>query len=479
MHSVRGLSLLVVLAALPLAGCGSSRVSEFPKAPAPVDNDKPLADLGAMFDGAPTNDSLPVEPAFDALPAKYDVVSLQSPVRNQSHRGDCTIFSTVALMEHLYIKEGTIKNPDFSEQYLNWSVKKQLGAYPTSEGSNNDSNVRAINQFGIVTEAADPYDNYPWNASNDPQCAPPADGAESGLPMKCYTNGDPSAGALAATKYFLPAGTYLSTASIKSHIKTHDEAVVIGITFFYQAWNHRLSELPINSDYWRMGFVTYPNADDKTKSFAKPAGHGILIVGWDDTLEVPMRDGTGKILTDAAGNVQKEKGFYIFKNSWGTGNFGINNPNGDGYGYISQKYVDEFGSAYVSSIPTNVPVPGGTPVTQHAASVAPVSIPDNDPAGVSSSVNVPNGGAITALTIGVDVTHTYVGDLRVQVTHLGKTATLQDQAGGSAHDLKKTFTASDFAGMDAAGAWTLSISDMAAQDVGTLNAWTLDVSTGS
>ena len=475
MRSLR-LSLLAALVAT-LAACGSPTVSGI-KTDGPVENDAPLSDLATLFDGAPADSSLPPVSAFAALPAKYDVVALQSPIRNQRHRGTCSIFATVGLMEHLYVKEGTIAHPDFSEQYLQWSVKNQVGSYKNSEGSNPDANLRAINQYGIVAEEVAPYDANPWTEANDPECKALGE-EESGLPTKCYTNGDPSADALAATKYKLPAGRWISTSGIKNYIKTNDQAAIVSLTFFYQAWNHRLSELPTNPDYWRNGFVTYPNADDKTKSFAKPAGHAVVLVGWDDNLEVPMRDATGTILTNADGTVQKEKGFFIFKNSWGTGNFGINNPYGDGYGFLSYKYISEFGSSYVAGMPTNVPLPPSVDAVQHGAATPALAIPDDVAAGVTSTISIPNAGAIKALTVAVDVTHTWKGDLRVTLTHGGRTVTLQDQAGGSADDLKTTFTVAGFATLEAKGDWTLTVSDMAAQDLGTLNAWSFDVTTGS
>ena len=39
--------------------------------------------------------------------------------------------------------------PDFSEQYLQWSVKFQLGDYTWTDGSNADSNLNAINQVPL------------------------------------------------------------------------------------------------------------------------------------------------------------------------------------------------------------------------------------------------------------------------------------------------------------------------------------------
>jgi hypothetical protein len=55
-----------------------------------------------------------------------------------------------------------------------------------------------------------------------------------------------------------------------------------------------------------------------------------------------------------------EKGFYIFKNSWGTNIFGVTNPYGAGYGYIAQRYITDFGTAYVTSVPDGPPPPPPT-----------------------------------------------------------------------------------------------------------------------
>src|SRR5262245_30808351 len=172
------------------------------------DDEAPLSSYQGVFHNVPPNSSLPNDNKADAVyPKKSDeLVALQSPVRNQSHRGVCTIFSTTALMEHLYIKAG-MPNPDFSEQYLQWAVKVQLGAGPNEEGSNNADNISAIHQFGIVDEATYPYNPNPWSEANDPDCHSTGMEGEQ-LPTKCWTEGDPSAQVQAATKYKLPEGRW-------------------------------------------------------------------------------------------------------------------------------------------------------------------------------------------------------------------------------------------------------------------------------
>lgn len=495
------LSLLSFLLPLPLVVACAGGPDD---GPSPYDDDYPVSAYDPLFMGAPNNDELPDEGKADAVypPLFTDLLATQSPVKSQGSRGVCSIFATAALMEHLYLKEGSLPNPDFSEQYLQWSAKVEARGFPNTEGSSGDVNLRAISDYGIVAEADWRYQTQPWNASNDPACT----GGEN-LPTKCYTNGEPPESARAARKWKLPRGRYLNTrpSSIKAHLTTKKTALTVGMTFFYQSWNHRRSELPVNSAYWREGIVLYPNAKDEELSLAKRAGHAILIVGWDDNKEVPVVDETGKVVVDADGNPVVEKGFWIFKNSWGTGSFGVDNPHGDGYGYLSMRYVERWGNAQVSDVPV-VTLPretcdnGGdddldgatdcddtdcasaaicqaSPETREYAATPAASIPDNAPAGVSSTISVTDGGTIGSLKVTVDITHSYRGDLVVRLVKGGTTVVLHDKAGSYEDDLKTTFTVTQLDGQPLLGDWRLEVVDAAAQDVGTLNSWGLEIVT--
>jgi len=494
------LPALLAALVLPLAACASD-----PDAgPSPYDDDYPVSSYDPLFQGAPNNGDLPEEGKADAVyPASFtELVAVQSPVKSQGSRGVCSIFATVALMEHLYLKEGHLANPDFSEQYLQWSAKNEAGGFRNTEGSNADVNLRAISDFGIVAEADWPYERFPWSTGNDAACT----GGEN-LPTRCYTNGEPPQPARDARKWKLPRGRWLNSSprSIKAHLTSKKTAVVVGMTFFYQSWNHRRSELPVNSEYWRKGYVLAPNAKDQEVSLAKRAGHAILIVGWDDNLEIPTVDETGAIVTDANGNPVMEKGFWIFKNSWGTGSFGVENPNGDGYGYLSMKYVQDWGSAMVSDVPAvelpaeacdsgvdedgdghidcddtdcaAAPICQGAPETHGYAATPALAIPDNDPTGVASTIAVSDTGTIGSVTVTVDITHTYRGDLVVRLVHVGRTVTLSDRQGSYEDDLKASFPVAELAGQALAGDWRLEVVDIAGQDVGTLNAWSFEVVT--
>jgi subtilisin-like proprotein convertase family protein len=112
-------------------------------------------------------------------------------------------------------------------------------------------------------------------------------------------------------------------------------------------------------------------------------------------------------------------------------------------------------------------------------------IPDADAGGVTSSVDVDLAGAVGAMTLFVDITHTFVGDLQVALTGpTGKRVVVHRRRGGGDDNLIATYPSGDggvlepFVGLPAAGTWTLSVSDRARRDVGKLNRWRLVVESG-
>jgi subtilisin-like proprotein convertase family protein len=109
-----------------------------------------------------------------------------------------------------------------------------------------------------------------------------------------------------------------------------------------------------------------------------------------------------------------------------------------------------------------------------------MAIPDQDPAGIVSRVFVPDSGQIRSLSIFVDITHPYIGDLVVRVTDPdGNRIDLHQRDGGSADNLVRTFTRetvptlATFLGKDIKGTWSLEVSDHAKFDEGHLRRWTL------
>ena len=106
---------------------------------------------------------------------------------------------------------------------------------------------------------------------------------------------------------------------------------------------------------------------------------------------------------------------------------------------------------------------------------ADLTIPDSDPSGISSVQEVPDVLTAGSLTLELDVTHTFSGDLRISLSHGGIEAVVWDQAGGSTPDIHQSFVLDAFAGAAVQGEWTLKVVDTWEADVGTLDAWALVV----
>lgn len=115
-----------------------------------------------------------------------------------------------------------------------------------------------------------------------------------------------------------------------------------------------------------------------------------------------------------------------------------------------------------------------------------VIIPDNSPLGVSRAILLEAPGTVREMTVSVDISHTYIGDLRVELfSPGGKSAILHSRLGGSRDDLVMTYNSmppsalTAMIGQTVHGYWVLRVTDVARRDVGKLNKWSLEVKTGS
>ena len=93
---------------------------------------------------------------------------------------------------------------------------------------------------------------------------------------------------------------------------------------------------------------------------------------------------------------------------------------------------------------------------------------------MTSKLTLTEDVKLSALELKLDIGHTWKGDLVVSVTSpSGKTVTVADRKGGSADDIVGRFDLSAFEGESAKGEWTLTVSDKARRDTGTLRGWGL------
>ncbi|MQY39529.1 Transglutaminase-activating metalloprotease [Streptomyces sp. RB17] len=117
---------------------------------------------------------------------------------------------------------------------------------------------------------------------------------------------------------------------------------------------------------------------------------------------------------------------------------------------------------------------GGGGGTTYESST-PVAIPDNGPA-VTSSITVSGrtGNAPSNLQVYVDITHTWRGDLVIDLVGPSGTAhRLKNfSSSDSADNVKQTYTVNASA-EPANGTWKLRVQDQATYDTGTINGWKL------
>jgi M6 family metalloprotease-like protein len=105
-------------------------------------------------------------------------------------------------------------------------------------------------------------------------------------------------------------------------------------------------------------------------------------------------------------------------------------------------------------------------------------IPDNNLQGISSIISQGKKGHLKEITAWVDIEHSYIGDLQVElVAPSGRLVLLHDKEGASKNNLKRDYGLLDTPSLQGllqesiAGNWQLRVRDLASADVGVLQAW--------
>ncbi|MEV6164653.1 S8 family peptidase [Streptomyces sp. NPDC052052] len=114
------------------------------------------------------------------------------------------------------------------------------------------------------------------------------------------------------------------------------------------------------------------------------------------------------------------------------------------------------------------------PTGEKFESATSYAIADNSTVESPITVSGVTGNAPSALAVSVDISHTYIGDLTIDlVAPDGSVYNLKaDGTGGSADDVVTTYSV-DASSEVANGTWKLRVTDDAAADTGTINSWSL------
>jgi subtilisin-like proprotein convertase family protein len=174
-------------------------------------------------------------------------------------------------------------------------------------------------------------------------------------------------------------------------------------------------------------------------------------------------------------------------------------PSDPTYAVIARKLLDADrilnGASHVSTICTAFtarlilgssdcnPPPHGE-VTLFQSTQQGVAIPDNAPAGITSTLDLTDSRTIDNLSVNVNIVHPSRGDLQIVLTAPdGTTAILQNTSNDHSSASQVTYGVDTdpaerldvFRGHPAIGRWTLTVRDLQPQNSGTLISWSLGI----
>ena len=157
--------------------------------------------------------------------------------------------------------------------------------------------------------------------------------------------------------------------------------------------------------------------------------------------------------------------------SWNSGNnetCTISNVQAGKYHVMLRAYSAFSGMSLTGSYTATGGGGGGAKFFENTADVA---ITDRSTA--ESTINVTNNGTGGTISVKVDIKHTYIGDLRIDVVApSGKSFRVKDTSNDSSDDLLKTYSV-NAAGEAWNGAWKLRVYDTYSGDTGKIDSWSI------
>ena len=136
---------------------------------------------------------------------------------------------------------------------------------------------------------------------------------------------------------------------------------------------------------------------------------------------------------------------------------------------VTLTVTDNGGATNAKSTPVTV----GSGSAQTYTNATPFAIRDNTTINSPIVVSGRTGNAPASTPVAVNITHTYKGDLKVDlVAPDGSIYVLHNRTGGSADNIIQTFSV-NLSTEALNGTWNLRVNDNAGGDIGTLNRWSI------
>ncbi len=212
-------------------------------------------------------------------------------------------------------------------------------------------------------------------------------------------------------------------------------------------------------------------------SLAAPAVSGVVALMLEANPHLGYRD-VQQILALSARQADAGSSTWQWTGAdhWNGG--GLHYSEGLGYGLVDARAAVRLAESWQGQrTEANLATVSGS-----ATLATPIAIPDNDPAGIHSTLHLSGDLSVERVEVDLAIDHPWIGDLLVTLTSpAGTVTTLVDRPGlgrltdyGSSQDnVRFTFGVAGLLGEAAAGDWTLSISDRDGNLTGSLVGWTL------
>lgn len=222
----------------------------------------------------------------DGGPAQVDLRQWCAPIEDQGELGSCTAQAGVGMLEYLE-RRAHGKHLDASRRFL-YKVTRALGGLEGDSGAHLRTTIGAMRLFGVP-----PEEFWPYSVSEFDQ-EPPA---------FCYS----FAQNYQALVYYRLDPPDAEPAALLDSIKAHIA-----------------SQLPAMFGFTVFSSIAEASADGKipfrVEGDSVAGGHAVVAVGYDDSVEIPNREG-------------KSTGGLLIRNSWSE-RWGA-----AGYGWLPYDYV--------------------------------------------------------------------------------------------------------------------------------------------
>ncbi|HEY9908105.1 MAG TPA: S8 family serine peptidase [Thermosynechococcaceae cyanobacterium] len=114
--------------------------------------------------------------------------------------------------------------------------------------------------------------------------------------------------------------------------------------------------------------------------------------------------------------------------------------------------------------------------------LTPITIPDYDPAGVTSGIQITDAATVQDIQVRVTIDHSFLGDIEINlIAPTGQVVPLQSRILGRRTELRATYTLQTtpalkrLVNLPTQGTWRLQVVDQAMADTGTLKEWQLAI----